>query len=42
MTLVMRLDYFLENNPNIGRFYLLPKIHKILENVPGIPVIKLF
>ena len=27
----MRLDYFLENNPNLGRFYLLPKIHKILR-----------
>ena len=33
------LDYFLVNNPKIGRFYLLPKIHKRLENVPGRPVI---
>ena len=24
---------------NLGRFYLLPKIHKRLENVPGRPVI---
>ena len=28
------LDYF-----QLGRFYLLPKIHKRLHNVPGIPVI---
>ena len=33
------LDYFLVNNPKLGRFYLLPKIHKILHNVPGRPVI---
>ena len=33
------LDYFLENNPKLGRFYLLPKIHKRLHNVPGRPVI---
>ena len=25
--------------PKLGRFYLLPKIHKRLENVPGRPVI---
>ena len=24
---------------NLGKFYLLPKIHKRLSNVPGIPVI---
>ena len=33
------LDYFLVNNPKLGRFYLLPKIHKRLYNVPGRPVI---
>ena len=33
------LDYFLVNNPKLGRFYLLPKIHKSLHNVPGRPVI---
>ena len=33
------LDYFLVNNPKRGRFYLLPKIHKRLQNVPGQPVI---
>ena len=33
------LDYFLVDNPKVGRFYLLPKIHKRLENVPGRPVI---
>ena len=32
------LDYFLVNNPKLGRFYLLPKIHKRLYNVPGRPV----
>ena len=33
------LDYFLVNNPKLGRFHLLPKIHKKLHNVPGRPVI---
>ena len=33
------LDYFLVNNPKLGRFYLLPKIHRRLHNVPGRPVI---
>ena len=33
------LDYFLVNNPKLGRFYLLPKIHKRLQNVPGQRVI---
>ena len=33
------LDYFLVNNPKLGRFYLLPKTHKRLQNVPGRPVI---
>ena len=27
------------NDPKLGRFYLLPKIHKRLLNVPGRPVI---
>lgn len=31
--------YFLNSRPRLGRFYLLPKIHKRLENVPGRPVI---
>ena len=35
------LDYFLVNNPKLGRFYLLPKIHKRLQNVPGRPVISI-
>ena len=26
-------------NPQLGRFYLLPKIHKRTSNVPGRPVI---
>ena len=34
----MRLDYFLVTNPKLNSFYLFPKIHKILHNVPGIPV----
>ena len=29
------LDYFLVNNLKQGRFYLLPKIHKRLQNVPA-------
>ena len=33
------LDYFLTKDPKLGRFYLLPKIHKRLHNVPGRPVI---
>ena len=33
------LDYFLVNNLRLGRFYLLPKIHKRLYYVPGRPVI---
>ena len=28
------LDYFLVNNPKLGRFYLLPKMHNRLQNVP--------
>ena len=33
------LDYFFVNNPKLSRFYLFPKIHKRLHNVPGRPVI---
>ena len=33
------LDYFLVNNPKPGRFYLFPRIHKKLYNVPGRSVI---
>ena len=33
------LDYFLIKDPKFARFYLLPKIHKRLHNVPGRPVI---
>ena len=30
---------FMVKDPKFSRFYLLPKIHKTLENVPGRPVI---
>ena len=33
------LQFFEVDNPKLGRFYLLPKIHKRLKNVPGRPVI---
>ena len=33
------LDYFLVKDPKFARFYLLPKIHKRLHDVPGRPVI---
>ena len=33
------LEYFFINKLKLGRFYLLPKIHKRLHNVPGRPVI---
>ena len=33
------LEYSFINKPKLRRFYLLPKIHKRLRNVPGIPVI---
>ena len=29
------LEYLLLNNPKLGRFYSLPKLHKRLNNVPG-------
>ena len=31
--------YLEVSKPRLGEFYLLPKIHKRLENVPGRPVI---
>jgi len=33
------LDYLMVNDPRLGKFYLLPKIHKRLFSVPGRPVI---
>ena len=33
------LDYFLVKDPKFASFYLLPKIHKRLHDVPGRPVI---
>ena len=33
------LDYFLIKDPKFSRFYLLPKIHKRLHDLPGRPVI---
>ena len=33
------LNYFLVNKPKLGGFYLLPRIHKRLHNVPGRPAI---
>ena len=32
-------DYFINDYPRIGSFYMLPKIHKRLHSVPGRPVI---
>ena len=34
-----KLDYFLVNNPKLGRFYLLPKIHERLYDIPRRPII---
>ena len=33
------VEYLVASRPRLGRFYLLPEIHKRLENVPGRPVI---
>ena len=33
------IKYFMVKDPKFARFYLLPKIHKRLENVPGEPCI---
>ena len=33
------LDYLLVKDPKLARFYISPKIHKRLHNVPGRPVI---
>ena len=32
------VEYLVVPRPRLGRFYLLSKIHKQLENVPGRPV----
>ena len=32
------LNYFLVKDPNFARFYLLPKTHERLHDVPGRPV----
>ena len=36
---VDNIKYFMVKDPQFARLYLLPKIHKRLENVPGQPVI---
>ena len=33
------LEYLFNKDPKFARFYLLPKIHKRLHNIPGRPVI---
>ena len=33
------LNYFALEDPKFARIYLLPKIHKRLQNVPGRPII---
>ena len=33
------IKYFILKDPKFARFYLLPKIHKRLHDVPGCPVI---
>ena len=33
------IKYFEVKDPKFARFYLLPKIHKRLNNVPGRPVV---
>ena len=33
------LKYLFISKPKLGRFYLLPKFHKQLHNVPGRPAI---
>ena len=35
------LNYFIMKDTKFGRFYLFPKIHKRLHNVPGRPVISI-
>ena len=32
-------DYLIKKKPQLGRFYLLSKMHKRISNVPGRPVI---
>ena len=36
------IKYFMVKDPNIARFYLLPKIHKRLHDVPDRPVISYY
>ena len=36
---ISTLHYFLVNNLKLGKFYLLLKIHKRFDNVPGQPII---
>ena len=31
------MEYLIKKKPQLGRFYLLPKIHKRTFNVPGRP-----
>ena len=33
------MEYFTVKRPKLGRFYLLPKIHKRMDSIPGRPVI---
>ena len=33
------LNYFLVKDPKFARFYLLPKVHRLLYDVPARPVI---
>ena len=33
------MEYLIKKKPQLGRFYLLPKVHKRTFNVPGRPVI---
>ena len=35
------LNYFLVKDPKFATFYLLPKVHKWLYDVPGRPVISI-
>ena len=37
--ITQKFSYIFKKICNLGKLYLLPKIHKILENVPDRPVI---
>ena len=39
---VSAVKYFIVKDPKFARFYLLPKIHKMLENVPEDPLFRIF